>query len=44
MDKSTYMLRMNVQRALGINWGAKLGDYKGRGSIRRKEGMIINDA
>ena len=45
MDKNTYMLRMNVQRALGINWGtAKLSDYKERGSVRRKEGMVINGA
>lgn len=24
MDRNTYMLRMNVQRALGINWSGKV--------------------
>lgn len=40
MDKNTYMLRMNVERALGISWAAKMSDYKERGSVRRKEGRI----
>ena len=45
MDKNTYMLRMNVQRALGINfWATKLGDYKECESVRRKEGTVINGA
>jgi len=43
MDKNTYMLRMNVERALGISWAAKMSDYKEHGSVRRKEGRI-NDA
>ena len=45
MVKNTYMLRMNVQRALGINFGVtNLGDYKECESVRRKEGMVINGA
>ena len=35
MDKNTYM-----QRALGISWAAKMGDYRECGSVRQKEGMI----